>query len=547
MSELLARLESLSPLINDICRVSGTPGVSIGVLHNKQVVYTKGFGFRDVEKKLSADENTIYYLASLTKAFTAACVGVLVERKKLSWTTPIHKILPSFQHFDPVIREDANVVDWLSHKTGLAPKNAMWCQEFGHYSMLRKDVIPTTNYLEKIYDFRTRWLYNNWGYALADEVIQKLSGQSWGSFLKESIFDPLGMHRTITDHSSKLDNIAEAYMAFGDGTPYHLPRPFPEDGKIMEGAVAVQSNVRDLLVFYKEIMRVAEIQTSHDSSSTSDSPLKELPTLLKAHINLSPEPSPKERSYALGWVRTELPGSLGVIGLNGGYVNKMPTVGKGLDRSRLCLYHQGSNNTFLSSVHLLPDTHSGVVVLTNSMANNDAADWLGELLLETLLDNQDKNDYLELAKSSAATSKNLWVKMKQDLDEHRTPGTSPKAYNAYCGSFYNYVGNYCLDIFMRDEVLWMCFQGDFDQAYELEHYHFDVFSWMLTMDEDVRMGRYPMTRPSFYLLKFKSDDQGEKMDSLVWVNDSAVPDGEEFRRDWKPRSDVNAQNLEGPR
>ena len=543
MRELLARLESLTPIINEICEVSGTPGVSIGVLHDKQVVFTKGFGFRDVEKKLAPDENTIYYLASLSKAFTAACVGILVERGKLSWSTPIREILPSFQHFDPNIRENANMVDWMSHRTGLAPKNAMWTQELGHYSMLRKDVIPTTNYLEKVFDFRSQWLYSNWGYALADEVVQELTGQSWGTFLKQAIFDPLGMNRTVTDHSPDLDNIAEAYMAFADGTPYHLPRPFPEDGKIMEGAVAVQSNVRDLLWFYKEVMQAAEVQTSDVPNSVSDSPLKELPTLLKAHIPLSIDDSPKERSYALGWVRTELPGPLGVIGLNGAFVKKMPTVGKGLGWSPLCLYHQGSNNTFLSSVHLLPETHSGVVVLTNSMANNDAADWLGELLLETILDNPDKNDYLQLAKSSAAASKDLWIKMKQDLDDHRVPGTSPKTYDAYVGSYFNFVGNYSLNLFLKDDRLWMCFQGDFAERYELEHYHYDVFSWMLTRDEDVRMGRFPMTRPNFYLLQFKSENQNEEIDSLIWVNDGAVPDGEVFRRRWKPKSDSKAQTM----
>lgn len=145
----------------------------------------------------------------------------------------------------------------------------------------------------------------------------------------------------------------------------------------MEGVVAAQSTIRDLLLFYKEVMRAAEAQSNDDSVSTSESPLKELPMLLKPHIPLSPEPTSKERSYSLGWVRTELPSSLGVVGLNGTYVNKMPTVGKGLDRNPLCLYHQGSNITSLSSVHRLPETHSGVIVLTNSMANNDAANWSG--------------------------------------------------------------------------------------------------------------------------------------------------------------------------
>lgn len=60
---------------------------------------------------------------------------------------------------------------------------------------------------------------------------------------------------------------------------------------------------------------------------------------------------------------------------------------------------------------------------------------------------------------------------------------------------------------------------------------------MLTRDEDVRMGRYLMTRLSFYLLQFKSESQSEEIDSLVWVNDEAAPDGEVSRREWKQEND----------
>ena len=80
-------------------------------------------------------------------------------------------------------------------------------------------------------------------------MITKAGGKSWGEALKEDIFDPLHMERTITVHDTMLDNVAKAYMAFADGSLHHEPRPFPEDGQVMEGAVAVQSCVQDLLVF----------------------------------------------------------------------------------------------------------------------------------------------------------------------------------------------------------------------------------------------------------------------------------------------------------
>ena len=136
------------------------------------------------------------------------------------------------------------------------------------------------SYLEEVFEFRTRWLYSNWGYAVADEVITQLGDRSWGLALKEDIFDPLGMHRTITTHNTKLDNVAESYMALSDGTPYHQPRPYPEDGTVMEEAVAVQSCVHNFLIFYKENMRAAADQISGNKIRTDGLPLVQLPTLL---------------------------------------------------------------------------------------------------------------------------------------------------------------------------------------------------------------------------------------------------------------------------
>lgn len=543
-----ARFQTLYPTIKEICRVSGTPGVSIGVLHRNEV-YTQAFGFRDVDAKLSPDENTIYYLASLSKAFTASAVAKLVEQKKIEWTTPIRDVLDRFSHNNPIIQDQSTIVDWLSHRTGLAPKNALWVSEFGHASLKRDAALPMISYLEQVFDFRSRWLYSNWGYALADAVVEKLGGESWGNVLKEHIFDPLQMNRTITDHDTPLDNVAEAYMALTDGSPYHLPRPFPEDGKVMEGAVAVQSNVRDLLTFYKALMEAAEDQTQNGRTSTEGNPLTQLPMLFQAHISLSPDISETERGYGLGWVRVQLPTTLGAIGLNPTYVGKMPVVGKGLKQGQSCIYHQGSNNTFLSSVHLLPESGSAVVVLTNSMANNDAADWLGELLLEAVLENPDPNDYLKLAKASAYESKERWVRMREEMEKSRKPDTPIKPFDAYCGSYVNVVNTYSVDVFRDQDQLKMCFQGDRRCAYSLEHHQYDTFSWLLTRDEDVHYGRFPVTQSDFYLLAFECGKKDKEIDRLIWINDPVVPSGEVFRKSAQKPSRAENEGepvLEGP-
>lgn len=123
MEELVKRLHALALTINDIMRLSGCPGASIEITHQRKVIFKEGYSFRDVKNKLKPDEHTIYYLASLSKSFTAALIGMLVEDKKLKWTDPVMPLLPRATHWDAVIREQSTIVDWMSHRTGLAPKN----------------------------------------------------------------------------------------------------------------------------------------------------------------------------------------------------------------------------------------------------------------------------------------------------------------------------------------------------------------------------------------------------------------------------------------
>ncbi|KAJ8118168.1 hypothetical protein ONZ43_g4045 [Nemania bipapillata] len=459
-------------------------------------------------------------------------VAMLVERGNMKWDTPISSILPSFDHWDESVRNKSNVIHFLAHKSGLAPKNDVWNIEFGQTTMDRSHAMPTINTLDKLSNLGEKFQYNNWGYAIADEIITTLSGQfSWGTALKMSIFEPLGMSRTITSSKSDLDNRAEPYQALSNHTPHRLePRPQFEDGKIMQGAVGVQSCVRDLLIYYKALLSGLEYQTEHNTTCSPDNPLVQVPTLLQAHSKMPELPSSNENSYALGWARTELPAPLGSIGLNPTYVPNMPLVGEGLREPKLCFWHQGSNMCSLHFVALLPDTSTAVVVLSNGLANNDVSDWIGQLLLQTILDVPEPVDYLKLAKISAQNSNARWPKMISDLTQKRTAGTiTPLPPSSYVGQFYNKIKTFHIEVQHEDSQLQLCFQGNHQFWYDMEHYEDDIFTWVITRDENAKRGRFPVTWPDFYKIKFQRGDGG-RIDGLIWQHDGHSPDGEAFFR-----------------
>ena len=119
-SSALQRLRGLETTLADICAISGTPGLSFGVLHEDQVLHTANLGHRDVEAQVAPTADTRYPIGSLTKAFTAAAMGNLVETGKTTWDTAVRDILGHDFHFsDPGLTQQMSVLDVLSHRLGL--------------------------------------------------------------------------------------------------------------------------------------------------------------------------------------------------------------------------------------------------------------------------------------------------------------------------------------------------------------------------------------------------------------------------------------------
>ena len=145
MTTLLSRLEDLRPALEKFRRISGTAGISIGVLHNDQVVYKDNLGYRDVATETTADSQTLYHLGSLTKAMTSFALGSLVEQGLISWTTPVKDILLDFDHKDPYITNMTTVLDLLTHRTGLATDIDVAFQGDAEFILPKDQLMPHFN------------------------------------------------------------------------------------------------------------------------------------------------------------------------------------------------------------------------------------------------------------------------------------------------------------------------------------------------------------------------------------------------------------------
>lgn len=119
-AQTLKRLNGLRDTITEICSISGTPGLSFGVLHEDHVLQTENFGYADIEAQIPPSSETRYAIGSLTKAFTAAAVGRLVDDGKLTWDSPVRDVMSEGFHFsDPGLTQRVTVLDIMSHRMGI--------------------------------------------------------------------------------------------------------------------------------------------------------------------------------------------------------------------------------------------------------------------------------------------------------------------------------------------------------------------------------------------------------------------------------------------
>lgn len=171
----------------------GAVGLAIAVVKDNEVIFKKGYGERELNTSVAVDDNTLFSCASTTKAMTATCLGILVDEGKLEWSDPVIKYLPEFQLYDPYVTRELRIRDLLIHDSGVGNADVLW----SYMNIPSEEVLHRMRLVEPSYSFRSSFIYQNIFYLAAGQVIEKVSGQPWAEFIKQRVFNPLGMNRTV--------------------------------------------------------------------------------------------------------------------------------------------------------------------------------------------------------------------------------------------------------------------------------------------------------------------------------------------------------------
>ncbi len=243
--ELQENLKLLETWIEAQMEYRGMPGLSVGIVHDQELVYANGFGYADLEKKVPATPETVYRIASITKTFTATALIQLRDADKLRLDDPVEDYLDWFDIENPFDgAPQVTIRQLITHTSGL-PREAAFPYWTDHKFPTREQVIETLPDQEMVYPPETKIKYSNLGLTLAGEVVAAASGLPYEDYIHSQILEPLGMRSSaVTPDADLMERMAIPYSRrFADGS--RIPMTVDDTQGITPAANMV-STVQDM-------------------------------------------------------------------------------------------------------------------------------------------------------------------------------------------------------------------------------------------------------------------------------------------------------------
>ncbi|MBA4276639.1 serine hydrolase [Flavobacterium sp.] len=396
----------LDQLVERTLKSFDVPGISVAIVKDGKIIHAKGYGVKSILTNEKVDANTLFGIASNSKAFTSGALAMLVDEGKVKWDDKVIQYIPEFKMYNDYVTNEFTIRDLLTHRSGLglgAGDLMIWPDGSDFKT---QDIINNLQYLKPVSAFRTKYDYDNLLYIVAGEVIYRASGKTWCDFIEERIMKPL-----------EMNNSAASYVRLKDTTNIIAPH-VPTDGKLkvisryknqtFDAAAGIYSSVNDLSKWMIMQLQDGKYGTEKQNRLFSEKEHNQMwqlqtiiPTNAKAPYNTH------FSGYGLGWFLSDVKGYKQVS-------------------------HTGGLEGIVTQVTLFPELNLGIVVLTNqqsgaafsAITNTIKDSYLGipytdyvELYSKREKDNVSKSDK-ETDEVWATVAKNKKDNLKIDLKKY---------------------------------------------------------------------------------------------------------------------------------
>ncbi|MDR6843786.1 serine hydrolase [Flavobacterium granuli] len=328
-------------LVNRTLTAFNVPGIAVAIVKDGKVVLAKGYGVKSILTNEKVDANTLYGIASNSKAFTSAALAILVDEGKLKWDDKVITYLPNFKMYNDYVTNEFTIRDLLTHRSGLGlgAGDLMFIPDGNDFT--RQDIIQNLQYLKPVSGFRTKYDYDNLLYMVAGEVVHKISGVDWCDFVENRIMKPL-----------EMNNSAASFVRLKDTSNVIVPH-VPIDGKlkvisrdksqILDAAGGICSSVNDMSKWI--IMQLNNGKYGSENKQLfSEKEHNEMwtpQTIIP--VTTKPPYNTHFGSYGLGWFLSDIKGYKQVT-------------------------HTGGLEGNVTQVTLFPELNLGIIVLTNQQS-----------------------------------------------------------------------------------------------------------------------------------------------------------------------------------
>jgi CubicO group peptidase (beta-lactamase class C family) len=425
------------------------PGIGLAIVKDGKVVLAKGYGVRKLGSAEPVDGKTLFGIASNTKVFTAAALGLLVEEGKIQWDGPVVRYLPAFQMWDPYVTRELSVRDLLTHRSGLGlgAGDLLWWPPSTYN---RAEIAHRLRFIKPSTSFRSAYAYDNVLYLVAGQLIESVSGQSWEDFVTARILKKVGMTGSNVLHSaaSAGGNVAATHAKI-DGAVKPIA-PFLSDNTNPAGGI--NSSAEDMARWMQVLLAGGALQDG--SRLFSEATLRQLTTIvtpLTPGLTTAPELAPLRYGFS-GYA----------LGLN---VRDY--------RGTRMWHHGGGLPGYVSRVVMLPDARTGVTVLTNAESDG-VLDAVANHVLDHYL-GAPAHDWIESYRAVTDRSDAMMAEREKRTASARNAASKPSlALERYAATYEDaWYGD--IAITQEQGKLVMRFTHTPSLVGDLEHWQYDTF------------------------------------------------------------------------
>lgn len=333
----------IDSLVKKTMKTFDVPGMAVAVLKDGKIYHKNTYGVRSLKTNAPVNENTLFGVASNTKAFTTAALGQLIDQGKLTWDTKVTDVIPEFKLYDTYATSEFTVRDLVTHRSGLGLGAGDLMVFPANNTTTKAEMIHNLRYLKPVSSFRSKFDYDNLLYIVAGEVIARVSGKEYDDYIVENFFKPLGMNRSfLSIPKIKADDNRIDGHAPVNGKLQLTGDTFTQ---IATPAGGIFASINDMSTWVQAQLNDGKYGEKLQNSLFSSKVHAEMWTPQTILRSGKGPYNTHFSAYGLGWFLSDVNGYFQVT-------------------------HTGGLNGIVSQVTLIPEMDLGIIVLTNQQSGS---------------------------------------------------------------------------------------------------------------------------------------------------------------------------------